>query len=541
MRFSILSKLAAVVAVVSFMLGSQVQAEKLVYKWTMRGTDIYSDSGSTKGTNLRKLSYGGYVVVNYDDSSATFGTPVMARTYKDTSTKTSCYCEEWFLSGKGEFVLTSADKGAHWMITRDDEQYIGKIPNNGIKFEDKTFLVPSGFSGESAWNKTFASGRASMGYGIVKMTYSRKLSELVALADKTSAAFDAGKSSVDDTVDEITSAYRRNPTAAPDVLSKYSSILALGKFKKIETDEELTDSGSVDWSNVAITGGTVDNVNIGFSKSCAGLFSTLGVGVPEKYYMLPVSVGTTGQAMVVGSDGNMTFGSAGVDEATMLAAVDTRINNMSVELAQTLAAKLLQDAVTQKTFLGLLAQAILDHPDWFDINKSLDIDEIIKLIADADKTVLKEYLIANLDMDALMARMTTAEITSYILGKMDTETLLAKIFAADEDLFNQYIAYKISPTTIITNMTSSDCDSMRANLGLLKCNMTAKAAPTAADDSSKGYSKGSTWLNLSSGKYYVCTSKHGLRGRMDGAWAFGLGPCEAWLHHCHGPRRTWIP
>jgi len=568
-RRKVMCAVLAVAAVVSCLnLEAQQLAPKLVYRWTLKGNDLYSASGSTQGEQLRKLSFAGYVLMEYNDASASFGKPVLVKAWNDKSKKMNLFSEEWFCNGDAKFTLRGvAEKDTYYTISKKDEQYMGAI-KNGVKYEDKVFLVPKQYVGMRAWNCVFKSGATSVGKALLSMTYDKKKSELVGVVDKS-----AGKpmNAVDADGDDIV--FEDVIGSGPGWAAKYVSVLKLDKFKKVDPDEEQG-GGDIDWSNIDINGGTIDGVSIGMEADCIGMFRQLFVGTADQKYGFPTTPGTAGQSLVVGADGNFAFGNPNADsidasKVTGLSAavdarfgtdsfnglidkrfgndsffacvdkrfgtdsfnnwVDDRFSKVQGPNIQKFIDNLFKDAVSRQTFLEVLAKAILDNPSWFNISGSLDAEKLAELLGKLDAAKLEALFLSKINLDDLLKNITTETITKEILANLDKSELLKILYESDKDAFKTYVIDKIKAdlanllsgldktlvekyitenidaTTIVNMMDSQDLDSMRSNLGLVKCNYKATAAPAKTDDANKGYSKGSMWYDNSGAQLYMCS------------------------------------
>lgn len=272
--------IATLVLAISAALSSTASTTELVYKITMRGTELYS-SGGTSSAMSRSFSRSGYVCLGYSAQSGLFSKPVMVvvdiyrKTYGLTEMSSGSASCEVMSTNSGEiFVVGGSDCNASGVV--------GSVKSAGLSVPAAVRLV-----GRGAWDRTNTDGSTSVGGASISMLFDAMRTERMNSSGATSAVIDAFVL----TDDELPSAV----------------LIALGLngYSRTAVQIPASSDGSV-LSGRTITGGTMDGAVIGLSEPCVAYLKTLSIGEKGSAYVFPTKPGYPGETLSVGSDG-VTF------------------------------------------------------------------------------------------------------------------------------------------------------------------------------------------------------------------------------------------
>lgn len=456
---------------------------KLVYKWGMRGKDVVSDSLDAETGITRRLALKGYLCFDYDESTGTMSGCELVKCWMDKGTKTLKYSTEKFLQGEHTISQKTTDKGTVFEITGLGENYSGLI-KNGIKLPDKSVvLFPPIFKGSAAWkNVGLETGKSSTGEGKLTLKYDSKRTALYA-----AATADSGDSVNQGTADN----------------SVYEALF-IPKPATLEKDEEWR---SVYWGEV--------------SAQATGLFEWLAVGTEEEYYAFPAKIGNKGEYLGINDSGEVVWMGVQSRDAYLL----DRANHIGTQKASTIAD--FREAV-EAIIGGPLDPEIITN-----ITNQIDLEKLLDRLSEFLDTHNDTWLSEHIDSSTIIDGMDASDIEELLKklqsssgwdvgGSYDDAEIKAILealkayLAAGGTGFDESITNYIDPTTIINKMDSTDIAKLKTllaytkdDIGLgnvenIKNNYTATAAPAVTDDTSKGYSAGSAWLDTTNKKAYYC-------------------------------------
>jgi hypothetical protein len=451
-------------------LACVLHAETLVYRWQMKGHDILTEEMNAETGVKRKLSQKGFLVIETDPGTSSLYGGRLYKYWKEKGSVPLLYSSQPFLNGDARVNRKITERGEIVEISAIGENYWGDVKQG---FELKTlgsFRLPLMFKGAGTWKNVFDSGRISTG------------------AAKFSLVLDKAKSI------EANIRKQNSDDPANDPLDEETLCSLLFNMKPHE------------YRNAD----ACRSIYGGSASVETGIFEFLAVGTEELHYAFPTDAGAEGTVLMFDDKGHLQASAIGSRDEYLL----NRTNHYGSQSAETISD--FREAV----------EAILGGP--FDpttitnITNQIDIEKLLELIGsfleEHDDVWISEHIhptkiiegMTAADIEALLAKLMKSDNWKVTVNYNDAEieklleALKKQIEADGGATIDRTVTKYLKPSTIIENMSDADTALLSGKLGLPKSNLVATSAPSAHDDSTKGYSSGSRWIDIANEKAYCC-------------------------------------